>query len=178
MIEPPHVIATERLTLRRPTLQDAVARFAYATDPEVVRYMDWPPPLDVDAVAARIGAAASRWESGEEYSWTITVSPSDHAVGAVACFVREHAAEIGFVLARSSWGHGYATEAANAVLRWASSLDSVFRVWATCDVENAASARVLEKIGMSSEGVLRRWAIRPNLAPEVPRDAVIYSWVK
>jgi RimJ/RimL family protein N-acetyltransferase len=42
-------------------------------------------------------------------------------------------------------------------------------------MENTASTRVLAKLGMVREGILRRWAIRPNLAPAVPRDAVVYS---
>jgi ribosomal-protein-alanine N-acetyltransferase len=178
MISPPHTITTERLVLRRPTSTDAPARFGYTTDPEVAQYMDWPSPANLGDVARRIEAAASRWESGEEYSWAVTLQPNDRAVGGVACFVRGHAAELGFVLARECWGHGYAAEAAKAVLEWAAGLDAVFRIWATCDTENAASVRVLEKIGMSREGVLRRWAIRPNLDPEVPRDAFIYSWVR
>jgi RimJ/RimL family protein N-acetyltransferase len=108
----------------------------------------------------------------------ITVKPDDRAAGSVACFVRGHAAEVGFLLGRRYWGRGYATEAAKAVFNWAVSSDAVFRVWATCDVENETSAHVLEKIGMSREGVLRRWATRPNIAPGVPRDAVVYAWAR
>ena len=178
MMHAPQVITTERLVLRRPRPADAFARFEYASNPEVVRYMDWPPPASPGDVADRIEGQAARWESGEEYSWMITVRPEDRAVGGVTCYPHGHAVELGTVLAREHWGRGYATEAAKAVLDWAASLDSVFRIWATCDVDNAASARVLEKIGMTREGILRRWSIRPNLAPEVPRDAFVYSWVR
>lgn len=51
---------------------------------------------------------------------------------------------------------------------------SVSRVWAVCDVENRASARVLEKIGMRFEGILARWSIHPNLSDE-PRDCRGYA---
>ncbi len=47
-------------------------------------------------------------------------------------------------------------EAVRAVVRWASSNPSVFRVWAVCDVENRASARVLEKTGFLREGILKK----------------------
>jgi RimJ/RimL family protein N-acetyltransferase len=50
-------------------------------------------------------------------------------------------------------------------------------VWATCDVENLASVRVLEKLGLTCEGVLRRYAIRPNLSP-TPRDAFVYARIR
>jgi ribosomal-protein-alanine N-acetyltransferase len=122
--------------------------------------------------------AASRWESDEEYAWVITVPPSDQAIGSVACSIRGHAVDLGYVLSREFWGRGYATEAASAVFDWVASLERVFRVWATCDVENFASVRVLERIGMSREGILRRAVIRPNIDPHVPRDAFIYSWVR
>ncbi len=175
---PPERIATPRLVLRRPTGADAVAKYEYSRDPDVARYMDWLPHASLDGAATLVESAASRWDSGEEYSWVITLKPSDLAIGSVACRVQGHAVEMGFVLSRDHWGRGYATEAARAVLEWAASFESVYRIWATCDAENAASARVLEKIGMSREGVLRRWAIRPNLAPGVLRDAFVYSWIR
>ena len=178
MQNPPDRLTTRRLVLRRPRLSDAAAKFAYARDPEVTRYMDWVAHTGERDAEAFIQGAAARWESGEEYTWSITVEPEDRAIGSVACRVRGHAVDLGYVLARDYWGRGYATEAARAVLDWAATLEGVCRIWATCDVENAASARVLEKIGMSREGVLRRWAIRPNLAPAVPRDAFVYSWVR
>jgi RimJ/RimL family protein N-acetyltransferase len=178
MHDPPELITTERLVLRRPKAADASAKYEYSRDPEVARFMDWTPHASLRDAATLVEAAASRWESGEEYSWVITVRPHDNAVGSVGCRVQGHAVELGFVLSRDHWGRGFATEAAKAILEWASTIDGVFRVWATCDTENTASARVLEKIGMSREGVLRRWAIRPNLAQGVPRDAFIYSWVR
>ena len=57
------------------------------------------------------------------------------------------------------------------------SVPSIWRVWATCDIENAASARVLEKVGLSREGTLRRWLVRPHLSSD-PRDAFIYARVR
>jgi ribosomal-protein-alanine N-acetyltransferase len=178
MHNPPELIATQRLVLRRPRPADAVAKYENGRDPEVARYADWVPHASLRDAVAHVEGAALRWESGEEYSWVITVRPDDRAIGSVSCLVRGHAVELGYVLYRDHWGRGYATEAAKAVLEWAATREGVFRVWATCDVENVASARVLEKIGMSREGVLRRWAIRPNLAPGVPRDALVYSWTR
>jgi RimJ/RimL family protein N-acetyltransferase len=91
--------------------------------------------------------------------------------------MREHAAEIGYVLTRRYWGRGYVTEAAKAVVDWAGSLDSIFRVWAICDLENIGSARVLEKVGMERDGIVRRWIMHPNVSAE-PRDCYMYSKVR
>lgn len=85
--------------------------------------------------------------------------------------------ELGYVLGRRYWNRGYVTEAAHAVLVQAFSYSSVYRVWATCDIDNLASARVLEKIGMTREGILRRWLVRPNISPE-PRDTFLFAKVR
>ena len=66
------------------------------------------------------------------------------------------------------------SEAAGAVLREALAQPQVFRVDAVCDVANGASARVLEKIGMQYEGVLRRYIVHPNVSDE-PRDVRMYA---
>ena len=63
--------------------------------------------------------------------------------------------EVGWHLHPDSWGHGYATEAAGALLRWAFETMDLNRVQAEVDTRNAASARVLEKLGFVREGTLR-----------------------
>ena len=87
------------------------------------------------------------------------------------------AVDIGYVLRRSLWRRGLMTEAARAIVRWALSQPDIYRVWATCDVENTASARLLESIGMQREGVLRRWIVHPNIS-DTPRDALCFAIVK
>jgi RimJ/RimL family protein N-acetyltransferase len=174
----PETITTPRLVLRRPKPSDVSAVYEYGRDSEVTRYMDWPAHSHIRDAIRATETALQRWDSGAEYTWRITVKPDDAPIGAIACRVHGHTADLGFVLARRYWGKGYATEAARAVLQWAASLEGVYRVGATCDIENAASARVLEKIGMSREGILRRWEIRPNLPCQSPRDALVYSWVR
>jgi RimJ/RimL family protein N-acetyltransferase len=82
----------------------------------------------------------------------------------------------GFIVARRLWGHGYATEAAHAALEWIKSLTQVNLIQATTDVDNLASARVLEKLGMVREAVLSQWARRPNLPGRPLRDALLYVW--
>lgn len=88
-----------------------------------------------------------------------------------------HKMDLGYALAKRSWGQGYASEAVQAVVDWAFRQGEIFRVWAVCYVENAASARVLEKVGMQREGRLRRWNMHPNVGDE-PGDCYCYSIVK
>jgi RimJ/RimL family protein N-acetyltransferase len=86
-------------------------------------------------------------------------------------------AEVGYVLARRYWGRGLMTEAAGAVVEWVIAQPEIHRVWATVDLDNAASQRVLEKVGMVREGVLRRWVVFPNLGP-VPRDVWSFARIR
>ncbi len=83
-------------------------------------------------------------------------------------------AGIGYVLARPYWGRGLMPEAAGEIVRLLLSDPSMYRVEAFCDVENAASARTLEKVGMLREGVMRRYIIHPTLCDK-PRDCYLYA---
>jgi RimJ/RimL family protein N-acetyltransferase len=163
--------------LRRPRLSDAAAIFDYASDPEVARYADWPFSSKLESVIELLRGRESAWNSGSEFYWVLTLPSDDRAIGAIACSVSGHAAEFGFLLNRRFWRNGYATEASRAIADWIFSVPSVWRLAATCDVENVASARVLEKTGLTREGIMRRAIVRPNLSAE-PRDAFLYSRVR
>lgn len=64
-------------------------------------------------------------------------------------------ASLGYCLTESAWGNGYATEAAQAMLRWSFDTLDLNRVQAEADTRNAPSARVLEKLGFVLKGTLR-----------------------
>ena len=69
------------------------------------------------------------------------------------------------------------TEALRAAARWAMGEPDIWRIGAVCDVENCASARVMEKAGLEREGILHRWIIHPNVGSE-PRDCFSYAMVR
>jgi RimJ/RimL family protein N-acetyltransferase len=177
-VKPPTHIETARLTLRKPVAADTQLIYeAYARDPEVTRYVTWRPHRTVadgeEPAANRLAA----WESGRHFSWVIALRDSGEVAGMISIRPDGWRVDLGYVLARKWWGRGLMTEAVRAVVDYLLSEPEVFRVWAVCDVENAASARVLEKAGMQREGILRRWAIHPNMGDE-PRDCFCYATVK
>jgi [ribosomal protein S5]-alanine N-acetyltransferase len=178
VIVAPDRIETARLVLRRLESTDATAVYQYASDPDVTRFMDWPTHTAREQSVAFVDFATSAWASGREFTWAITLAGSGALAGVVGCRPSGHAVDFGYVLARDQWGKGYATEAAKSVLGWVTSLDDIVRVWATCDVDNAASAHVLEKLGLLREGILRNWSIRPNLPDRPARDSFVYAWVR
>ncbi len=164
--------------LRRPRPEDAQTIFeAYAQDPEVVRYLTWRPHHHLQETVAMVARALEDWEAGRTFRWVVARRREDRAIGMVELRPDGHRLELGYVLARRYWNRGYMTEAVQAVVTWALEQPGIYRVWAVVDVENRASARVLEKAGLQLEGVLRRWSVHPNVSP-APRDCLCYSAVR
>jgi RimJ/RimL family protein N-acetyltransferase len=91
--------------------------------------------------------------------------------------VNDFKADVGYALSPRFWGEGVATEALSSLVEWASAQSSIYRIWAVCDVDNLASSRVLEKVGMQREGLLRRYTMHPNISAE-PRDCYCYAIAK
>lgn len=177
-MKPPEMFETPRLTLRMPVLTDAEAIFnSYAQDAEVAKYMIWRPHENVEETRDFVRRSISAWADGSAYPWIITRKEDGLLIGMIESRIKGFGLNIGYVLARPYWGRGYMPEAACAVIDWALSQDGIFRVWALCDVDNLASARVMEKIGMEKEGILRRCIIHPNVSDD-PRDVYSYSRVK
>ena len=175
---PPPTIETAHLLLRLPTLDDAPVIFTeYAQDAEVTRYLSWKPHRRVETVEAFLREGLSVQDKGERWFWVITVKGSDRAVGMIDAHLHGHRFNAGYVLTRRCWGKGYMPEALRPVVEWALHQDHIYRAWAFCDVENQASARVLEKVGMQREGTLRRWFVHPNIS-DAPRDCFSFSRVK
>ncbi|HEY1898438.1 MAG TPA: GNAT family protein, partial [Steroidobacteraceae bacterium] len=173
----PITIETDRLRLRRPRPSDAVAVFDYASDVEVAHFADWPRATRVEAIAAYLKESELAWQAGREFFWVATPMDVDQVIGGASLRVMGHAADFGYVLSRKYWGKGLGTELSLAIVALALSVPGMRRVSATCDAENLASARILEKCGLVREGVLRSLTVRPNISRE-PRDAFIYSKVQ
>jgi RimJ/RimL family protein N-acetyltransferase len=169
------VLRTRRLVLRPPRPADAPAIFArWAQDPAVYRYLRRRPATALEQTEQVVRRLIEERRRGATLTWVLTLPDDDRPLGLVVLTPAGHTAELGYLLARDAWGRGYATEAAGAVVWAALALPGVYRVWAKCDVDHVASARVMEKAGMQREGTLRRSAVRPALGPE-PRDTLVYA---
>jgi RimJ/RimL family protein N-acetyltransferase len=150
-------LATDRLLLRDFTAGDVDAVQAYAADPEVCRFMEWGPntPHQTREFVDEMLAAASRPDR-TTITWAVTVGGALAGACMISVTSAQHRrGEIGYVLAREHWGKGYATEAASAVLAFARGELGLHRIEATCRPSNVGSQRVLRKLGMQQEGVLR-----------------------
>ncbi len=178
MLDPPASWETERLYMRPAAIADAPAAFAsYTADPLVPRYMTWRPHRIVAETEQFFRRCEEVWQLRVAFPWTLRLKEGGAFAGMLEARFREHSVEIGYVLARPLWRRGLMSEAVGGLARWAMSQPEIHRMWAVCDVDNVASARLLESVGMQREGTLRRWLVHPNLS-ETPRDCLCYSLVK
>ena len=167
-------LETERLILRKMTLEDVEAIFAYSSDPEVSRYTLWDTHRSIEDSRAFLELEVSKRERGGEPDWGIVYKGDHRLVGTCGIISWEphHArAEIGYALSREYWGQDLMPEAARAMIRFGFERMSLNRIEARCIAENAASARVMEKAGMTHEGTLRQ----RELIKGAYRDIEVYA---
>ncbi len=155
---PTPTLQTDRVQLRPFTDDDAGVLFALHSRIEVLRYWD-APPWD-DPARARGFIERCRQLADEGTGARLAIDRRTDSAFLGWCSLTRwnpdfRSAALGYCLDDAAWGQGYATEAAGAVLAWAFDTLDLNRVQAETDTRNAASARVLEKLGFKREGTLR-----------------------
>ncbi len=152
------MIETHRLRMRRFREEDWQAVHAYAADPEVVRYVPGELPSEEDAREITRAWINGQNDAPPHYDFAITVRPNDFVIGWCCIQIsvsHKQTGELMYVLNRQYWNKGCATEATHAIVGYGFSELKLHRIFATCRPENIASWRVLEKLGMQREGLLR-----------------------
>ena len=167
---PDHPVRTPRLDLRPHRAEDLEDLLVFHGDPEVTRHLPWP-VRDREQTRAALDVKLTQGVLPAPGRWlvlAVELRETGHVVGEVLLKWADQAArqgELGFVLSREHQGRGLAAEAAQAVLRLGFEDLGLHRTTAVCVAENAASARLLRRLGMQQEGHLRenvlldgRWA--------------------
>jgi ribosomal-protein-alanine N-acetyltransferase len=149
-------LSTARLTLRDFVPDDFDAIHAYASRPDVTRYM-FHGVRTVDDTREYLKRMIDAQADEPRFIWELAIvqRSDDRLIGACDLSLEStDEGDLGFILAKDVWGRGYATEAARAMVH-AGFVDlGLERIYATCDVANGASARVLEKAGLRKEAML------------------------
>ena len=156
---PQPTLETERLWLRPFSLADAGTVQGLAGAREVATTtLNIPHPYDDGMAEAWIRAHAPAYEADEQATFALTLRQTDELVGAIGLMIhRPHArAELGYWVGLPFWNRGYATEAAQAVLRFGFEALDLHRIFAQHLVRNPASGRVMQKAGMRHEARLRQ----------------------
>jgi ribosomal-protein-alanine N-acetyltransferase len=150
-------IETERLRIRLLTAEDWRDVHAYTSDPVVMTYL---PEEVMTEEQTRQFVVTSMTEDAQTYA--VDLRAEDRLIGHIGFhpWYAPRIYEIGWVIHPRYQGQGYATEAAAALLRYGFETLQVHRVIATCQPENAASWRVMEKLGMQREAHFRKCIYR------------------
>ena len=144
-------LETPRLILREFTAGDAEAIQVYASDPEVTRFTSWGPNTPEITASVLAGWLKDQVHTPRtEFNLAIVRREDGATIGGAGFGLTDWSvgtANFGYVLRRSAWGCGYATEAARAVRDWALIDLGLHRLIAHCEPENIGSLRVLRKSG-------------------------------
>ncbi|MCA0969720.1 GNAT family N-acetyltransferase [Halobacillus litoralis] len=163
--------------LRELDQSDWKAHHEYASKDEVCKFQPWGPNNEDDSkffIAQAIRDREKRHRS--RFVFSVILKEEDEIAGSIEMNITDWdgVGEIGFIIHDKHWGKGYATQAVRLMLKHSFEKCELHRVAAVSDPDNVSSIRVLEKIGMKKEGILRkdlyvkgRW-----------RDSVVYGLLK
>jgi len=152
------ILCTKSLILKKMTLKDAEDLFEYASDPEVTKYITWAPHKSIDDSIDFLKSVLRRYENNEVSEWGIVYKENNKFIGTCGyvLWVPVHSlAEIAIALSGEYWGKGLMTEAVKEVIKYGFEKMNLNRIYARCFMENIGSQKVLEKVGMKFEGILR-----------------------
>jgi RimJ/RimL family protein N-acetyltransferase len=171
----PARVETARLVLSPPVSDDAPAIFErYASDPDVTRFLGWPRHRSIAETQGFLAFSDQEWKRWPAGPYLIRSRDDGRLLGSTGFgFEAADQAVTGYVLAKDSWGRGYATEALTAMVDVARQI-GVRRLSALCHPDHGASSRVLEKCGFVRDHGAAHQVEFPNLAPGVRQNAVCY----
>ena len=192
MVQQP-VLATDRLLLRPYTLADARAVQRLCGDYAVSATTLLPYPYPDGLAEVWIASLSEGTERGAAAAFAVTLARDGALIGGARLRIEaDHArGELGFWIAKSCWGRGYATEAVRALIGYGFSVLGLHRIHAMHFSRNPASGRVMAKCGMVHEGRFRGhikkwdvyedvdiWAILSEQAGLTPHASLVPSGVR
>jgi ribosomal-protein-alanine N-acetyltransferase len=170
----PERIETQRLTLERLRYEDAEEIFyAYASKPEVTKYLAFPTHQSVTDTRNFIRYARMAWDNGTEYVLGIHLKESYRLIGSIGVVNENGKVNFGYGISPTQWGRGYTTEACGSLLSLLKNQKDIHRIWTFVDAENIASSKVILKCGLMEEARLKNWFrfINQN---NIPKDCILY----
>lgn len=153
-------IETERLILRRFSIDDAEAMFRnWASDDEVTKFLTWPTHTDVSVSKAVINSWVELYQKPSHYSWAIVLKEIGEHIGSTAVVKQDvdmNMVHIGYCIGRNWWHKGYTSEALNRLVEFFFEEVGVHRIESRHDPRNPNSGKVMQKAGLQFEGIMRK----------------------
>ncbi len=154
----PPVLETERLILAKISPEHAEDMYEYSCDPDVTKYLTWSCHSSVKETERYIKLLQKKYASGVFNDWGLILKESGKFIGTCGFTSFDYVnntAEIGYVLAKPYWGKGLAVEGAKRVMEFGFDVFGLGGFCAKCMEGNDASMRVMQKVGMSFEGMYK-----------------------
>lgn len=172
-----HTYETERLLLRPLQVSDADRVEELAGDYEIAKTtLAIPHPYPKGAAKEWITSVQAANEKGDSLSFAVTRKDTQELIGVIGLTIKnEHRrGELVYWIGKPCWGKGYGTEAAHRLLRIGFEDLGLNKIWSGAFAANPASWRIMEKVGMKHEGVLRQHVMKWGQAV----DLTIYSMLR
>lgn len=153
-------LEADRLVLRKISINDAEDVFEIGSCQDVAQYVTWEAHKSIDDAKAFIKSADKFPEKKQLYPWVIVLKSENKVIGGCSFMnwqPEQSRAETGYMLSKKYWNKGYMTEALREVIKFGFEKMELNRIEALCNPENTASIKVLEKVGMKLEGLLRQY---------------------
>lgn len=171
-------LETNRLVLRKIEKTDDEDMFEHASNENISKYVQWDAQKSIDESKEFINSILNNYIKGEFPSpWAIVYKENNKFIGTIEFTqlnVENRYGEIGYAISEEYWGQGLVVEAAREVLRIGFDILYLNRIQACCMIKNVQSTKVMTKIGMSCEGILREYSLVKGMF----KDIKIYSILK
>jgi len=153
-------LETERLILRPTSILDAEHMYKnWASDPEVTKYLSWPPHANIEVTKSVLANWDSMNEKPDYYHWGIVFKETGELIGTggiISINEKHQSTDLGYCMSRAYWNKGIMSEAVAAMIKHLFNTVGFNRIFACYDPENVASGRVMQKCGMVFEGIQRQ----------------------
>lgn len=173
-------LETKRLSLRLISLNDANNVYREILgNKERLHFLDWYYAADINEAKTYVENIINSYSKEYYFFWVIEEKVTQKFVGCIfVCNsdISKRLAEIEYVASDKMQGHGYITESLNKIIDFLIKEVGYYRIEGVCNIENKASARVLENAGMFLEGTLRGRALNLNEDGN-PGDLKMYSFI-
>ncbi|MGI1805631.1 GNAT family N-acetyltransferase [Exiguobacterium sp. TDN 0502] len=170
---------TERLRLRKIRIADTEVMFQnWLSDERVMRHLIKGPHKTLDETNVRVEEITSSYESKDFCYWGMEEKRSGTLIGVIDLFnfdeTTEHC-EVGYCIGHDWWNKGYGSEALAAIVEYGFDKMQIHKISAAHNIDNPASGRIMQKVGMIQEGTVR--AMIRNAAGEY-KDCAIYGLLR
>lgn len=168
------IIETNRLLLRKLSLDDANDMYEYTSNEIVSRYVNWNPHKSIGDTKSYIHYVLQQYYLKKIAPWGIQFKENNKLIGTIDFVTWDpvhRTAEIGYAISHLYWGKGLTPEAVQALIELGFTRMKLERIQARCIAENIASQRVMEKTNMTYEGTIRK----SMLIKGTHRDIKLYS---